>query len=268
MNGAHGMEQTADFTRIADAYDLSRSLPADIMTEFYRRLIAAGVLRVTDRVLDAGCGTGQLSLPLFVLGVDVTGVDVSLAMVERARTKFADAHRSRFIVGDIRDLGLADNAFDLTIASKLFQHVANWQRGMDEICRVTRAGGYFINISERGAFWNQVRARFAAECGKLGHVNRYLGLHPQQSLSEYAKGRGAHAVAIDIAGLTWQKRVAFGEVYRQLQQRLFAEFWPIPEADYEQALANVRRWIDAHKTGAGTVMVMDAKLTIEAFRIA
>ncbi|GEK21899.1 class I SAM-dependent methyltransferase [Cellulomonas xylanilytica] len=55
-------------------------------------------------VLDLGCGTGSLSALLAQVGHRVTGVDVSPQMIERARTKLADAGLpATFVVGDAAD---------------------------------------------------------------------------------------------------------------------------------------------------------------------
>lgn len=54
-----------------------------------RRLAAVGVGPGAQRVLDVACGTGKHAIALVQRGYDVTGVDLSLAMVERARANAA-----------------------------------------------------------------------------------------------------------------------------------------------------------------------------------
>jgi SAM-dependent methyltransferase len=63
--------------------------------------------RQDGRVLELGCGTGRLSLPLLEEGTALVGVDRSASMLSRARVKAKRAglaERARFVRGDIRSL--------------------------------------------------------------------------------------------------------------------------------------------------------------------
>jgi predicted TPR repeat methyltransferase len=62
------------------------------------------------RLLDVACGTGNTILPMLERGYDVTGVDVSSAMVAEARRK--SGGRARLLVADMRELPPL-GAFDL-----------------------------------------------------------------------------------------------------------------------------------------------------------
>jgi len=55
------------------------------------------------RVLDAGCGTGQMTAELAVKGADVVAVDISPQLVEIARNRLPEAHQDRvtFASGDM-----------------------------------------------------------------------------------------------------------------------------------------------------------------------
>jgi SAM-dependent methyltransferase len=69
----------------------------------------------TGRVLDAGCGAGRLLGYLVQLGADVVGLDISAAMVERAREHFPDADLR---VGDLADLrAVVQGPFDVVLIS-------------------------------------------------------------------------------------------------------------------------------------------------------
>src|SRR5258708_35000311 len=54
-------------------------------------------------ILDAGCGTGRVAIELARRGLQVTGVDVDAAMLERARAK---APQLEWVHGDVATLGL------------------------------------------------------------------------------------------------------------------------------------------------------------------
>lgn len=72
------------------------------------RAMATGV---DGPVLELGCGTGRVTLPLGRAGVEVVGIDRSAAMLDRARTRVRRARLGalvRLVRGDIRHLPFAD----------------------------------------------------------------------------------------------------------------------------------------------------------------
>jgi SAM-dependent methyltransferase len=80
-------------------------------------------LAAEGRVLELGCGTGRVSLPLIRAGVDLVGVDRSAAMLARARTRLRarriptrESRAPSFVRGDIRSLPFERDAFALVLA--------------------------------------------------------------------------------------------------------------------------------------------------------
>jgi SAM-dependent methyltransferase len=69
------------------------------------------------RVADLGCGTGSVAVLLAEHGYDVTGLDLSPRMLERARAKAASAGTScTFAVGDASSPALAAAAYDVVLS--------------------------------------------------------------------------------------------------------------------------------------------------------
>ena len=153
--------QSSDYSRIAARYDATRDLPDEKLTACYKRLIQAGVLPTIGTFLDAGCGTGQASLPLAALGHQILGIDISREMTLLAQAKVRPDWRANYIVGDVRDIQAEERNFDAAIVSKLFQHVQDWQQACRELIRVVRSGGCIVQVNERGAFGNAVRRYFS-----------------------------------------------------------------------------------------------------------
>ncbi len=94
-------------------------------------------------VLDLGCGTGRHAAHLLERGLEVTGVELSQQMAERAR----EVPRLDVIEGDVRDVRLG-RRFDAVVA--LF-HVVSYQTTIDDLARtfLTAAehldpGGLFV----------------------------------------------------------------------------------------------------------------------------
>lgn len=119
-----------------------------VLGPFFRAIAAdiAAAVPTGAQVLEVGSGPGHLSIPLVRKhGLDVTGVDLDPAMVERARAnaqgaRNGDGRRPTFLVGDVASLGFPDRSFDLVVSTLSMHHWADPSVGLAEISRVLRPG--------------------------------------------------------------------------------------------------------------------------------
>ena len=69
------------------------------------------------RVLDLGCGAGQIAIPAAKAGADVTGIDIAANLIEQARARaLAAGVTVRFEEADAEELPFADASFDLVVS--------------------------------------------------------------------------------------------------------------------------------------------------------
>lgn len=94
------------------------------------------------RVLDVGCGEGQLTAAIAEAGYEVLGVDVAEEPLRRARSQHHDLELRR--VAPDADWPLADAGFDAVWAGETIEHVADTARWLSELRRVLRSGGGLI----------------------------------------------------------------------------------------------------------------------------
>jgi ubiquinone/menaquinone biosynthesis C-methylase UbiE len=257
---------TSDFSPIAARYDATRDVPEDRLRACYARLIARGVLPERGQVLDVGCGTGQVSLVLAAMGFDIQGFDISPEMIDIARRKVRTGWRARYDVADVRVLPAADGSVDAVVVSKLFQHVGDWQAGCRELLRVLRPGCCLIQVNDRGAFGNAVRKYFATRADMLGFGGRFPGVTDKAAFDAHLVGQGCEGIAIDMSDLTWIKSVVYADALAQIAERLFAEFWYLPDGIYRRILEETARWVDQQADGRRTVQRMTPWLTVDVFR--
>src|SRR5262245_30880992 len=91
-----------------------------------RPVFAGYPLRQGARILDVGCGTGELERPLAELfpSAEIVGVDLDAAHLERARARCAGLEKQvRFETGDALSLRYPDGAFDLVVSRHLVQAI-------------------------------------------------------------------------------------------------------------------------------------------------
>ncbi|MBX3590472.1 MAG: class I SAM-dependent methyltransferase [Burkholderiaceae bacterium] len=113
----------------------------------WSRRLAPGFVDFTEieaarRIIDVGCGTGHLSLALVRSPrvEHVTGIDLSTAYVEHARSR-SDDSRLEFVVGDACRLPFPDGWFDHSASMLVLQFVPDADAAVREMRRVTRRGG-------------------------------------------------------------------------------------------------------------------------------
>ena len=137
------------WNRRAESYDSDgiSSITGDDQREAWRSVLSEYTGGNEQRALDVGCGTGEISLVLAELGHDVTGIDLSREMLDRARTKAQQAGMSiEFQTGDAEDVPLSDDAYDFVTARHLIWTLPDPSGAIQEWCRVVRPGGRIILI--------------------------------------------------------------------------------------------------------------------------
>lgn len=110
MKGYEGWDEYAPYYDWENAQTVGRR---DIA--FWQRMAA----RVDGPILELGCGTGRVAIPVAKNGSTVVGIDRSESMLGRARTRVRRAKlgsRLQLIRGDIRYLPFPDRSFSLVMA--------------------------------------------------------------------------------------------------------------------------------------------------------
>ena len=107
-------------------------------------------LRAGTRILDIGCGTGEVTARIAARAPDaqVLGVDVHLPHLERARTAFQAQENLSFARDDAFQLSLDTDAFDLVCCRHVVQSVPQPHRVVGEMARVARPGGWIHLLAE------------------------------------------------------------------------------------------------------------------------
>ncbi len=104
----------------------SATIDAPLVLELITSAAAAVSPQATS-VLDIGCGTGNYTLKLLQLlpNLDVTLVDLSRPMLERAVERIRPATRGTITThqSDIRELELGEGQFDVMMAAAVFHHL-------------------------------------------------------------------------------------------------------------------------------------------------
>jgi len=109
-----------------------------------RALITGATGFIGKRILDAGCGSGNLSVLLAKAGYHVTGVEYSDGLVEAARENVevnGVAKRITIVSGDISNLELSDNMFDGVVCGEVIEHVEDDTSAVGHFHRVLKPNG-------------------------------------------------------------------------------------------------------------------------------
>ena len=147
------MSATTEQIQLGNELELKTRLKATWMTGDYDRFsryMERGAEQFFQRIgvkpgarlLDVGCGSGQLSLIAARTGADVTGCDIATNWVERARSRAAaEGLRVRFEEGDAEALPYGDGQFDVVASLIGAMFASRPDLVSDELVRVCRPGG-------------------------------------------------------------------------------------------------------------------------------
>ena len=185
---------------------------------FWRNL----ALHVGGRVLELGCGTGRISMPLGRAGVPLVGIDRSVPMLARARQR---VRRSRLdnvhlIRGDIRTLPFTSTGFAMVMAPYGMLQSLLRERDLAatlaSVHRVLRKGGTFgIELVADLPAWEEYRKRISLKGWRRrggAHVTlvetvrqdraRHLTIFDQEFTERRGTARRSHRFALTFRTLS------------------------------------------------------------------
>jgi ubiquinone/menaquinone biosynthesis C-methylase UbiE len=128
------------FTRTAEVFGDYAVSSRVHEAELLARMVHAGA---TDRVVDLACGPGTLALRFARHVKWAYGVDLTPAILERARNSAAAESLDNlfFSIGDAQALPFADGALDIAVTSYSLHHMSDPARVIAEMARVVKPGG-------------------------------------------------------------------------------------------------------------------------------
>ncbi len=104
-----------------------------------------------NRIVDIGCGSGYVFLPMIARGYQMTGVDLSEEMVEALKENLDQEklNRSELIVGDVVEFSDGDTRpFDGMIVSALLHHLYDFKTAVRKFCSKVAPGGPLLIFFE------------------------------------------------------------------------------------------------------------------------
>lgn len=109
-------------------------------------LVDAAGTAADDTVLDVACGPGLVACAFARVARQVTGIDLTPAMIERAQVLAAENGCSnvRFQIGDVLPLPFPDAAFSIVVSRFAFHHFQDPAAVLAEMRRVCRPGGRVV----------------------------------------------------------------------------------------------------------------------------
>jgi ubiquinone/menaquinone biosynthesis C-methylase UbiE len=148
---------------------------------------AFALLPAGSKVLDAPCGAGRVSVRLSELGMHVTSLDISEAMLKRTREKLAPfgAAADRVTTGDLENLAFPDRAFDAAVCFRFFHHLPNdtlRRKVIGELCRV--AGQYVIISFYHPVSLHNLKRYLKTKV--LGQPQRRFPIQPKELVALFA----------------------------------------------------------------------------------
>jgi SAM-dependent methyltransferase len=217
-----------EFDQVAPVYDATRPSPTEAELEAVRT-----ALRPARSVLEAGVGTGRYASALASEGLEVTGADIAIEMLRRARAKGL----RRLVRADLRHLPWRDRAFDAALLVHVLQLIPDPFTALAELLRVVR-DRVVVVIPERTPGQRERRGRWLDQYGALAR-RRGIELPPRRRYWENGDRLLAGVPPVELTRVERSPRSADRRPSWE-ELRSFGGFVVVPEAVHREIVAELR----------------------------
>ena len=244
----------AVFDQVAEVYDETRrALDAGAL----KGLTGAFAAHGCASILEVGVGTGRVSAPLMEAGLDMTGVDVSLRMMQRARSKGL----TKLVLGDGMKTPFRGGCFDGVLLAHVVHLIDDPSALLLEGARVGRVGVFaLLRKRDGGGAWlpflgdvgaapderERVRRRLreiAAKHGWSWDRGRLPNWERERDLLDGCPPDELEVVSDVLVDEPVEERVA------RLMKGRFGFMRDMPPEMKEEVAAEVSDWARKHRTG-------------------
>ena len=165
------------------------------------------------RAVDLACGTGRIGAWLRRAGVErIEGVDVTEAMLERARAKRV---YERLVLADVTRTGLDSGAYDLATMSLADEHLADLEPLYCEAARLTAASGRVVLVGYHPHFLMLgIPTHFNKKTGEPVAIESHVHLTSHHVAAAHAAGFRLAEMIEGVIDDTWIARKQKWEAYR------------------------------------------------------
>lgn len=224
-------QRDVSFDRVADIYDATRGFAEGVVERVAVALEEE--LSNDSTVLEVGVGTGRIAAPLAERGIDVTGVDISVAMLAKAKAKGLKA----LLLADARALPFADGAFDHVVTVHVTHLISDWRLALAESGRVARSRYASIATERIECDAEELRRAYEELCAKAGFEVRHQGIREREIPDVIAPTK-----SLVVAEST--EMVDAKKAMERYRSRTFSNQWDIPEDVHEGAMSELERMYD------------------------
>ncbi len=232
------------FDRAVRFYDQTRAIPIQVQDAALDALVRETHLTRESPVLEIGIGTGRIAIPLARKIGRVSGVDLSLLMMNVLQQKAArDNFRIELAQADVVRLPFRQAHFDLIYAVHVLHLVKGWRDAVAEAHRLLKVGGYFV-VSWHGRMPDSPNTLMRKELHRIAREHSIETTRPgaqsEGEIFDELRNWGIEPRVVNVA--EWTEATTPALIIEELDQQLFSETWAIPREVMDETIPRVRAW--------------------------
>ncbi len=157
------MNVEAAYNIWSEQYDANENKTRDLEAISLRKILAANQFK---HCLEVGCGTGKNTEWLINICTQITAIDLSGGMLEKAKEKIQSDKVAFHIVDILKDWTFSESKYDLVTFSLMLEHIENLESIFQKLADVTDKGAK-VYIGELHPFKQYAgsKARFETSSG-------------------------------------------------------------------------------------------------------
>lgn len=233
------MRSSRSFDRASQIYDQTRPLLEPISK--YGIPAIVDIIGSSARLLEVGCGTGRISIPLLERGVNWIGCDLSSNMLRQFHEKYPPAPIAQ---ADGTLLPFSSAQFDAVLTVHVMHLIPPWREVLGEFRRVLVPEGTYLNMSTWAPVGvtvsGQIREFWRGWMAAHGMSVVPAGVRDQAELEEELRSLGSVLSEVEAVRFPYSFRI--DEQLNHFASRSFSETWDLPDELFNASMKELRAW--------------------------